>query len=104
MEAISGLRASRPLSPRPISQITKYLLGISLLLCIVIFAVLMATPDPDGYVVPGGQSKIIRSLSVTIVILVASIPIAIEVVCTSTLAVGSHIMSAVRRSLEGPRI
>ena len=31
-----------------------------------------------------------RSLSVVIVILVASIPIAIEVVCTSTLAVGSR--------------
>jgi H+-transporting ATPase len=34
------------------------------------------------------------SLSVVIVILVASIPIAIEVVCTSTLAVGSHRLAA----------
>jgi H+-transporting ATPase len=74
-------------------QITTWLLVLSLTLCIIIFAVLMATPDPAGYVVPSNQSKVIRSLSVTIVILVASIPIAIEVVCTSTLAVGSHIMA-----------
>jgi magnesium-transporting ATPase (P-type) len=53
----------------------------------------MTTADPAGYEVPAGQSKVIRSLSVTIVILVASIPIAIEVVCTSTMAVGSHIMA-----------
>ena len=87
--------------PPPHCQITTWLLALSLTLCIVIFAVLMATPDPDGYVVPSNQSKIIRSLSVTIVILVASIPIAIEVVCTSTLAVGSNIMAKARQRIGG---
>ena len=79
----------------PPPQITSYLLAISVVLCVIILAVLLATPDPAGYD-PGNQSKAIRSLSVAIVILVASIPIAIEVVCTSTMAVGSHIMADVR--------
>ena len=44
------------------------------------------TADP-GYTPP---SQFISSISNCIVILVASIPIAIEIVCTSTLAVGSR--------------
>lgn len=41
-----------------------------------------------------GDSKFLRSLSVVVVILVASIPVAIEVVVTSTMAVGSRMMAA----------
>ena len=74
-------------------SITIVLLIISVVLCAIIFAKLYTTDDPAGYVPEAGKSKVIASLSVVIVILVASIPIAIEVVCTSTLAVGSHMMS-----------
>ncbi len=75
-------------------NITIGLLVLSLILCAVIFGVLMTTRDLEGNIVEGGgKGKVMSSLSVVIVILVASIPIAIEVVCTSTLAVGSHTMA-----------
>ena len=74
-------------------SITVVLLTLSIVLCAIIFAKLMTTPDPANYTPDSGNSKVISSLSVVIVILVASIPIAIEVVCTATLAVGSHMMA-----------
>jgi H+-transporting ATPase len=75
-----------------ILHITIVLLVISVVLCAVIFAKLMTATEPAGAFSDGAedQSKFMRSLSVVVVILVASIPVAIEVVCTSTLAVGSH--------------
>jgi H+-transporting ATPase len=61
-------------------NITLILLVMCLLIAGIIFIKLqLAAPD-----------KIVKNLSTVIVILVASIPIAIEVVCTSTLAVGSR--------------
>jgi H+-transporting ATPase len=72
--------------------ITAGLLVVSVVLCAVIFGKLYTTPD-DARNIVEGNGKVLSTLSVVIVILVASIPIAIEVVCTSTLAVGSHTMA-----------
>ena len=73
-------------------RITLILLALCLAMCAIIFVKLLLTPD-SAYDLTTGGSKFMRSLSVVIVILVASIPIAIEVVCTATLAVGSHMMA-----------
>jgi len=65
-------------------KITLALLFISLVLCAIIFIDLLVTAsDDDSHTVFG-------ALSVVIVLLVASIPIAMQVVCTSTMAVGSR--------------
>jgi H+-transporting ATPase len=77
-------------------RVTMALLVVSVLLCAAIFARLMTYPDDPFLIADGGHNKVMSSLSVMIVILVASIPIAIEVVCTSTLAVGSHKMAAMK--------
>ena len=87
---IAGVQSTGHLA-KVLWSITIVLLILSLVLCAIIFAVIYTTPDPVGYNRTG--SKGIATLSVVIVILVASIPIAIEVVCTSTLAVGSHLMA-----------
>jgi len=71
-------------------RITLVLLALCLFMCAIIFIKLLLTPDSAADQASGTGSKFMRSLSVVIVILVASIPIAIEVVCTSTLAVGSR--------------
>jgi magnesium-transporting ATPase (P-type) len=87
---------------RILLQITIVLLIICIIACACIFARLMTSPDPPYAVWDGaGDSKFLRSLSVVVVILVASIPVAIEVVVTSTMAVGSHVMASkkVRRRL-----
>jgi H+-transporting ATPase len=77
-------------------KVTVALLVVSVLLCAAIFARLM-TYAPDAHLITdGGHNRVMSALSVVIVILVASIPIAIEVVCTSTLAVGSHKMAAMK--------
>jgi H+-transporting ATPase len=73
-------------------RITASLLVVSLVLCAIIFAFLMTRPINE-LAVADAENRVLGALSVVIVILVASIPIAIEVVCTSTLAVGSHMMS-----------
>ena len=70
-------------------RITLGLLALCLSMCAVIFIKLLVTPDTAAEAAATG-SKLMRSVSVVVVILVASIPIAIEVVCTSTLAVGSR--------------
>jgi len=72
--------------------ITMWLLAASIVLTIVIFIKLMVTSDkPTINPMPKRlPSKFISAISNCIVILVASIPIAIEIVCTSTLAVGSR--------------
>jgi len=64
-------------------QITLSLLIICLVFSAIIFGKLQLA-HPENW---------IRNISVVVVILVASIPIAIEVVCTSTLAVGSRRLS-----------
>jgi H+-transporting ATPase len=80
---------------RILLQITIVLLVICIVACACIFARLMTAPDPAYAVWDGaGDSKFLRSLSVVVVILVASIPVAIEVVVTSTMAVGSHVMAS----------
>ena len=53
---------------------------------------------PNTCQLPGTDNKpYVAALSNTTVILVASIPVAIEVVCTSTLAVGSHRLAQARQ-------
>jgi H+-transporting ATPase len=59
---------------------------ILLVLCLVIAAIIFIKLQ----FFTGGNPTVMKNLSTVIVILVASIPIAIEVVCTSTLAVGSR--------------
>uniref|UniRef100_A0A7S1WBI6 Plasma membrane ATPase n=1 Tax=Alexandrium catenella TaxID=2925 RepID=A0A7S1WBI6_ALECA len=60
-------------------SITLFLLGVSFLLVAFIMAVMLI----DG-------STFLETLSICVVLLVASIPIAMQVVCTSTMALGSH--------------
>jgi len=60
-------------------KITLWLLAISLVLTTIIFIDLILAKE-----------DVLRALSVVIVLLVASIPIAMQVVCTSTMAVGSR--------------
>jgi len=72
-------------------QITLVLLILCLVFSLGIFIKLMVTSDvATGLFAEGATSKFIRVLSTVVVIFVASIPVAIEVVCTSTLAVGSR--------------
>ena len=93
-------------------RITVGLLFISVAMCAAIFARLYTFPEGDTsptglqytnttsanyYLADAArENKGLAALSVMIVILVASIPIAIEVVCTSTLAVGSHRMAEMK--------
>ncbi len=46
-----------------------------------------------GYLIGYGKENVKEALSFTVVLLVASIPIAIEIVCTTTLALGSRTLS-----------
>ncbi|KIZ00440.1 H+-transporting ATPase [Monoraphidium neglectum] len=64
-------------------QITLALVVLSLILC---FTAL-------GYLIGHGKEGVKEALSFTVVLLVASIPIAIEIVCTTTLALGSRQLS-----------
>ena len=63
-------------------QIMFVLVGISFVLCGIVFAYLMSNGESFR-----------DSISFTVVLLVASIPIAIEIVCTTTLALGSKELS-----------
>jgi len=63
-------------------RIMVILVVLSMTLCLIAF----------GYLL--GRGETLRdALSFTVVLLVASIPIAIEIVCTTTLALGSHELS-----------
>lgn len=91
---ISGVKHQSNLH-KILLNITIVLVVICIIACAAIFARLMTTEDPPAAVWDGaGDSKFLRSLSVVVVILVASIPVAIEVVVTSTMAVGSRMMAA----------
>ena len=63
-------------------RIMIVLVVLSLTLCFIAF----------GYLLGRGE-KLREALSFTVVLLVASIPIAIEIVCTTTLALGSRELS-----------
>lgn len=64
-------------------QIMTVLVILSLVLCLTAF----------GYLLGEGED-VRSSLSFTVVLIVASIPIAIEIVCTTTLALGSRQLSS----------
>lgn len=55
---------------------------ISIVLVVIILIVLLVRGN-----------DVLESLSVCVVLLVASIPIAMQVVCTTTMAVGSHALA-----------
>ena len=63
-------------------RITMALLVMCLVICAIIYVKLIVS-----------HQDALASLSIVVVILVASIPVAIEVVCTSTMAVGSRRLS-----------
>ena len=65
-----------------IFKITIFLMVISFTLVIIIFIVVMVKGN-----------NFLETLSICVVILVASIPIAMQIVCTATLAVGSHALA-----------
>ena len=75
-----------------ILTITASLLIVSVLLCTIIGIFLGVLPLDDHLIIES-ENKSLGVVSVVIVILVTSIPIAIEIVCTSTLAVGSHMLA-----------
>jgi H+-transporting ATPase len=75
-----------------ILTITASLLIVSVVLCIIIGIFLGVLPVDERLIIES-TNKSLGVVSVVIVILVASIPIAIEIVCTSTLAVGSHMLA-----------
>jgi len=68
-------------------RVTLGLLSISLVMCTAMFIKLAVTHE-DGS--PQGGNKYLRAVSVIVVLLVASIPIAMQVVFTSIMAVGSR--------------
>mgnify|MGYP001104904976 CR=1 FL=1 len=63
-------------------KVTAFLMVISIVLVVIIFIVVMAK-----------EGNFLETLSVCVVILVASIPIAMQVVCTTTMAVGAHALA-----------
>jgi hypothetical protein len=71
-------------------HLQKILMQITLAL-VVLSVVLCATAL--GYLIGYGKEPVKEALSFTVVLLVASIPIAIEIVCTTTLALGSRQLS-----------
>lgn len=62
-------------------KITTFLLIISIILCSIILIVLLVRTK---------GKEVLKSIGIVIVLLVASIPIAMQVVCTSTMAVGAR--------------
>jgi len=66
---------------KTIVSIVIVLVGISLVLCLIVFIYLATIADP------------VDALGFTVVLMVASIPLAIELVTTTTLAVGSKDLS-----------
>ena len=97
-----GTAAKLMSETKHVSNMTKVLFSLTialLVMCVVacacIFARLMTfPPNPNTMIAGAGSSLFLQSLSIVVVILVASIPVAIEVVVTSTMAVGSHIMAS----------
>ena len=71
-------------------RITLGLLAASLIMCVIMFIKLVVVKE-DGS--PQSGNKYLRAVSVVVVLLVASIPIAMQVVCTSTMAVGARRLS-----------
>jgi len=84
-----GKTAAMLSGPAEVSNLQKllitimmYLVVISIALCLIVFI----------YLVEKGED-VKSALSFTVVLLVASIPVAIEIVCTTTLALGSQQLS-----------
>ena len=65
-----------------IFKITVFLMVISFTMVIIIFAVVLAKGN-----------NFLETLSICVVILVASIPITMQIVCTTTLAIGARVLA-----------
>jgi H+-transporting ATPase len=63
-------------------QITKFLMGVSLVLVTVVMCYLLSHGE-----------DVLEAIAFSVVLLVASIPIAMQVVCTSTMALGSRALA-----------
>jgi len=66
-------------------KVTAFLMVISIVLVLIILIVVLVRGN-----------DVLESLSVCVVLLVASIPIAMQVVCTTTMAVGAHALAKKR--------
>ncbi len=84
-----GRTASLLSGPTEHSNLEKLLMRIMIVLVVLSLALCGIA---FGYLLGRGE-KVREALSFTVVLLVASIPIAIEIVCTTTLALGSRELS-----------
>ncbi|CAE7889613.1 H1B, partial [Symbiodinium sp. KB8] len=71
-------------------HITMWLMAIALLLGVIMFIKLVVMDTAES---PQAGSRFLRALSIVVVLLVASIPIAMQVVSTATMAIGAHKMA-----------
>lgn len=71
-------------------RIVLVLVAMSICLCVIILIYLCVNVPPAPY----KRENFKEALTFVVVVLVASIPIAIEIVCTATLALGSRQLSA----------
>jgi magnesium-transporting ATPase (P-type) len=74
-----------------IGHLQKILLKIMFVLVVLSCALCFTAL---GYLLGERDQEVKKALSFTVVLLVASIPIAIEIVCTTTLALGSRMLSS----------
>ena len=65
-------------------RITAFLMVVSIILTGIIMGYMIMNADPNDH------DPFLNALSICVVLLVASIPIAMQVVCTSTMAIGSR--------------
>jgi H+-transporting ATPase len=65
-------------------RITAFLMVVSIILTGIIMGYMIMNADPNE------KDPFLNALSICVVLLVASIPIAMQVVCTSTMAIGSR--------------
>lgn len=84
-----GKTASLLQGDHEIGNLQKVLLQIMIVLVVISFAL---SGIVFGYLI-GLGNEVQQSISFTVVLIVASIPIAIEIVCTTTLALGSKELS-----------
>jgi H+-transporting ATPase len=75
---VSGVNSQGNFS-KVLWRVTLFLMVVSIVLVVIILIVLLVRGEDA-----------LQTLSICVVLLVASIPIAMQVVCTTTMAVGAH--------------
>jgi H+-transporting ATPase len=93
--ALMNIKDSTGRFQKVLFKVTLGLLTLSLILCSIIFGVFVANGASTAPHLgeAGASNVVLRALSLVIVLLVASIPIAMQVVFTSTMAVGSNALA-----------